>query len=320
MSWQVELQTIFNKVEDLLGYLELPVSADQVLLDPKFPIKVPKSFADRMIKKNWNCPLLKQVLPLAIEENDSQGVLDPLMESNFIYQKGVLKKFQRRVLVVASGHCAINCRYCFRRHFPYQDHRFSSKDWENLLENLKKDKEIREIILSGGDPLTLPDLHLKKIFEKINLIDHIQTIRVHTRLPIVIPSRLTNDFVELIENNRKKIVLVFHINHPNEISAEMTKQFQLMQRKGCIMFNQAVLLKGINDEVETQEALWRKCFDAGILAYYLHQFDDVLGARHFEVSLQQGLLLVDQLKAVLPGFMMPRYVKEEPFAHSKVAL
>ncbi len=319
MSWQVELQTIFNKVEDLLEYLELPID-NHVLLDPKFPIKVPKSFADRMIKGDWNCPLLKQVLPLGVETVDEQGVVDPLMESNFIYQKGVLKKFQRRVLVVASGHCAVNCRYCFRRHFPYEDHRFSTKDWDNLLEKIQKDKEIKEIILSGGDPLTLPDAQLKKIFEKINLIEHIQTIRLHTRLPVVIPSRLTTDFINLIEHNSKKIVLVFHINHPNEINSEMIAVFKSMQQKGCIMFNQAVLLKGVNDQVEIQEALWRKCFDAGILAYYLHQFDDVLGARHFGVSLEDGRLLVDNLKAVLPGFMMPRYVKEQPFAHSKVAL
>jgi EF-P beta-lysylation protein EpmB len=320
MSWQEQLQDIFKTLPELLSYLELPLDHPEVLTKHNFPLKVPRSFAARMKKGDFNCPLLRQVLPVTAELTSNDGLLDPLMEQSFIENPGLLQKFQQRVLILASGHCAVHCRYCFRRHFPYHEQRFSKKDWIALYERLKEDRSIKEVILSGGDPLTLPDEYLIEIFSHLNSIEHLESIRIHTRLPIVIPSRLTTLLKETISQSRIPIVTVLHINHPNELDDELAYKLKEWQKSGCLLFNQAVLLKNINDSTPVQEALWRRCFQAGVLAYYLHQFDDVKNAQHFFVPKEQGIIIMNELRKLLPGFMMPLYVQEIPYAGSKVPL
>jgi EF-P beta-lysylation protein EpmB len=320
MTWQHELQNIFKTVPELLAYLEISDNHPGIAKNYSFPLKVPRAFAARMKKGDLNCPLLRQVLPLQEELAQGPGVQDPLMEHEFTQQRGILQKFQHRLLVIASGHCAIHCRYCFRRHFPYGEHRFSTKDWQELIERLKTDFSIKEVILSGGDPLTLPDERLAAIITELNTIDHLEVIRIHTRLPIVIPARLTPMLHSIIQQSRIPIVTVFHINHPNELNNELMAELKSWQKTGCLFFNQAVLLKEINDTVSIQEELWRKCFQAGVLAYYLHQFDDVKNAQHFAVTKKDGLIMMAALRAKLPGFMMPLYVQEIPFSESKVPL
>ncbi|NBV28075.1 KamA family radical SAM protein [bacterium] len=320
MSWQQELQNIFKTIPELLAYLEISQDHPSIFYDSSFPIKVPRSFANRMLKGNIDCPLLKQVLPVQSELSEEGGVYDPLMEDEFIEDRGILQKFQHRLLVIASGHCAIHCRYCFRRHFPYDEHRFSTKDWTILFERLKADRSLNEVILSGGDPLTLPDNRLETIIHQLNTIDHLEIIRIHSRLPIVIPSRLTSELQSIIRKSKIPVVIVFHINHPQELDASLIKTLKDWQQVGCVFFNQAVLLKGVNDTVTVQENLWRTCFKAGIQAYYLHQFDDVKNAQHFKVNKDQGLEIITELRKRLPGFMMPSYVQEIPFAGSKVPI
>jgi EF-P beta-lysylation protein EpmB len=263
-----------------------------------------------MEKGNVDDPLFKQVFTSAEEFIDVPGfVNDPLQEHNNDVG-GLLHKYQSRALLIVRGGCAVNCRYCFRRDFPYAGNSLNKAGWLKILNYLKKDSKINEVILSGGDPLMAKDDFLTWLITQIESITSIKRLRVHTRLPVVIPSRVTSALVNSLSNTRLKSVMVLHINHPNEIDAEMTEKMKLLKQTGVTLLNQAVLLKGVNDQTDTQVALSEALFDAEVLPYYLHLLDKVRGAGHFDVEQASAKRIVGDMIKRLPGFLVPKLVRE----------
>jgi EF-P beta-lysylation protein EpmB len=229
-------------------------------------------------------------------------------------------KYAGRVLLIANPSCAIHCRYCFRRHFPYEDNTPGSNGWQEALAYIAADSSIHEVILSGGDPLSSNDTQLRLLIQRVEAIEHVQTLRIHTRLPVVIPERITDDFLNILLSTRLKPVMVLHINHANELSYDVCHAIQLLQQAGVRLFNQAVLLKGVNDTLLSQQQLLQALHTLDVQAYYLHQLDNVKGAQHFAVSDIDALHLLDALKATLPGYMLPKLVREIPAHSNKTAL
>lgn len=316
--WQKELANSFTRLETLLDYLQVSPPADAGGLEEHsqarklFAMRVPRPFADLMESGNWHDPLLQQVLPQQAEFVQKDGfVSDPLQEQNSKHS-GLIHKYQSRVLLIVRGGCAVNCRYCFRRHFPYQDNHLSSSQYSQTIAYIAKDKSLNEVILSGGDPLMAKDYQLAELAEQISHIDHIKRLRIHTRLPVVIPSRINDEFIAWISNLSIKPILVLHINHANEIGTELIQKCEILRAAGVTLLNQSVLLKGINDTVEQLENLSEKLFSAGILPYYLHILDPVKGASHFEVDKQLSIQLLRELIKRLPGFLVPKLVQELP--------
>lgn len=311
-NWQKELATAFTKPEALLNFVGLPV--EQYVEDSKarrlFPMRVPKPFAQRMEKGNPQDPLLRQVLPLADEFVESSGfVSDPLHEQNN-QQAGVLHKYQSRVLLIVRGGCAVNCRYCFRRHFPYGDNHLNKQDWLKALDYIHQNKQINEIILSGGDPLMAKDDFLAWLATELSCIPHLKRLRIHTRLPVVIPSRINREFINWFTQSRLKPVMVLHINHPNEIDESLQKRLASLTAAGVILLNQAVLLRTINDDPDVLVDLHEKLFDAGVMPYYLHLLDKVKGAAHFDTTEQRAREIMAELIKRQPGFLVPKLVRE----------
>lgn len=326
-TWQMQLQQGFKTPESLLHYLNLSTTAIphsvQTLYQAhqNFRTKVPLSFAQRMQKENWDDPLLKQVLPTAAEmlNNAVDFTVDPLDEKTYTILPGLIHKYTSRALITLTGSCAVNCRYCFRRHFDYKANT-GRQNWDNIFNYLQGKPSIYEVILSGGDPLLLDDDILAQFLERLTTIKHIKLLRFHTRIPIVLPSRITTKFLTLLKTIPKKIVFVLHCNHPQEIDELLIQSLHTIQQAGFALLNQAVLLKGINDNIDTLEALSLRLFDAHMLPYYLHQLDLVKGAEHFAVSDQTALSLHRALQARLPGYLVPKLVKEVPGEKHKVAL
>lgn len=336
--WQKELANSFNNLESLLEYLEIDkASVPQIqegdanvlsingfeLHDNArklFPLRVPRTFAELMQKGDWNDPLLQQVLPQAQEFADVHGyVEDPLQEQDNPVS-GLIHKYKSRVLLLVRGACAVNCRYCFRRHFPYQDNHIDRQQIEKLAEYVQCDSAINEVILSGGDPLMANDNQLAYLLERIEAIPHVKRLRIHSRLPVVIPQRITNEFVSLLKSSRLQTVVVTHVNHANEISPLLMEKTTLLKNAGVTLLNQAVLLKHINDSASTQVALSEKLFEANILPYYLHLFDPVKGAAHFDVPKAVAKQIMANMLSELPGFLVPRLVKEIPNRSAKTPI
>lgn len=314
--WQKELANSFTTLESLLQYLQidtqsLPVAVVEHSKARKlFPMRVPKPFADLMSIGNWHDPLLQQVLPQHAEFIEKEGfVSDPLLEQNN-QQKGLIHKYQSRVLIMLRGACAVNCRYCFRRHFPYQENHLQQADYSQIIEYIEKDKFLNEVIFSGGDPLMAKDEHLAKLSQQISAIAHIKRLRIHTRLPVVIPSRINDEFITWISKLSIKPILVLHINHANEISDLLAEKCRLLRAAGVTLLNQSVLLKNINDNADTLEGLSESLFAADILPYYLHMFDPVKGASHFNVPKHEATAIMAELIKRLPGFLVPKLVQE----------
>jgi len=322
-NWQTELANAIREPEALLEALDLPVS----LLGParqaatRFPLRVTQSYLSRIEPGNPNDPLLRQILPIA-DELDAKdwGQLDPVGDHQAMPSPGLLHKYQGRALLVSTAACAIHCRYCFRQHFPYQQANPLGTQWPATLAYLKQHPDISEVILSGGDPLSLGDEKLAKLVTQLETIEHIKTLRLHSRLPVVLPSRITSNLINWLRNSRFQMVLVLHINHPNEINQEVMEALEPLRDLPLTLLNQAVLLKGINDQLETQVELSQRLFQAGILPYYLHQLDPVSGAAHFAVSVQNGLSLMSELQNHLPGYLVPNYVQEIAGSASKIPL
>ncbi len=315
-NWQRELKDSFRKVDELLNFLTIDPKSLIREVDSKstFNFLVPRHFASLMQQGNIDDPLLKQVLPLK-RENVSQPlhfVNDPLQESDTNTQSGLIHKYHGRVLLLVSGHCAINCRYCFRRHFPYDSNQLSKHQWLHLLQQIANDTSISEIILSGGDPLIASDQFLKWLIEQIASMPGIQRLRIHSRLPVVMPNRITEEAIHWMAHNNLITTLVLHTNHPNEISNELSTKIQLLNQNNVKTFNQGVLLRGINDDVQTLETLSVKLYQAGIIPYYMFQLDPVTSTAHFEIPERQIKLLQQQLWARLPGYLMPRFSVELP--------
>lgn len=285
-----------------------------------FAQRVPQSFVDRMEKGNPHDPLLRQVLPLHEEFEIHDGYsADPLDEqSNEI--PGLLHKYKSRVLMIVKGGCAINCRYCFRRHFPYQDNKGSKNAWQTSLDYIASHPELDEVILSGGDPLMAKDQELQWLIEAISQIDHIKTLRIHSRLPVVIPSRITENLCDILQNTRLQVVMVTHINHANEINQELNLALTKLKHIGVTLLNQSVLLKSVNDRVEDQVDLSRALFQAGVLPYYLHVLDKVQGAAHFFVSDDKAREIISGVLTQVSGYLVPKLAREIGGEKSKTPL
>ena len=305
---------------ELCRLLYLPVDFEPVAraAASQFPLFVPRGFVARMRPGDPDDPLLRQVLPIADEMAEVRGfVVDPVDDNAAARQAGLLQKYEGRVLMIATGTCAVHCRYCFRRHFPYDETPRSLKDWQPALDEIADDTSIHEVILSGGDPLTLVDTTLAALVERLESIPHIRRLRIHTRLPIVIPERVTDELVAMLGDSRLTPVVVLHANHANELDQHVATAVAKLADAGIMLLNQAVLLAGINDSVETQAALSERLIDLRVVPYYLHQLDRVAGAAHFEVPIADGRQIIDELRTRLPGYAVPRYVQEVAGVSSK---
>ncbi|WP_456267849.1 EF-P beta-lysylation protein EpmB [Kushneria sp. AK178] len=283
-----------------------------------FEVRVPQAYLSRISKGDPDDPLLRQVLPLQDETQTVAGyVTDPLEEADHTPAAGLIHKYAARVLMITSGACAINCRYCFRRHFPYEDHAASRAQWHQTLDYLREDDSLIEAILSGGDPLVSSDTRLAWLVGELDAIPHLKRLRLHTRLPVVIPDRVDEAMLAWLARTRLQKVMVLHINHANEIDDAVVQACERLRGVGVTLLNQSVLLRGVNDDVDVLGALSERLFEAGILPYYLHVLDPVAGAAHFDVPDQEAEQLHNRLRETLPGFLLPRLVREVPGAGAK---
>ena len=312
LSWQALVSDAIRDPIDLAAALKLSPTA----VETDFPVNVPLPFLARIEPGNPTDPLLLQVLARP-EENIPGGDVSPLQEEHFDRGLGMIQKYAGRALVITTGSCAIHCRYCFRRHFPYQQHQPDSTDWQQLFDRLKQDTSLTEVILSGGDPLMLSDRRLSWIIRELGAVKHLTTLRLHTRLPVVVPSRVTKALTRCLSDSRLAIVLVNHINHGNEIDAEVIEAATQLKLSGVTLLNQSVLLRQVNDSAAALEHLSRQLFQAGILPYYLHLMDPVQGAGHFDVPESEGIDLIHQLRQRVPGYLVPRLSREVPFEAAK---
>ena len=277
-----------------------------------FPLRVPRSYAARMREGDPADPLLLQVLPLHAERMDVSGFeFDPLRETD-VASHGVLKKYRGRALLVTTPACPVHCRYCFRRHFPYADQVAAKDRWGPALRELQQMDDVTEVILSGGDPLSLINRRLQELLRLIENLEPVDTVRFHTRFPIVLPERVDQGLLELLTETRLHTVMVAHCNHANEIDGSVQAALRAVTRTGTRLLNQSVLLRGINDGANRLEALSRALFRCGVLPYYLHLLDPVSGAAHFDVPASRGMQLIEELRRRLPGYLVPRLVREEP--------
>ena len=309
-SWQVVLAGAIRDESRLARRLGLP--SDAVASAGAFPLMVPEPFLAKMEPGNRRDPLLLQVLSRA-QEQDSPAPgysLDPLDESEANPVKGVLQKYRGRVLVIASGACAVNCRYCFRRHFPYQQYALDKDAWQRVFSYINEDASLSEVILSGGDPLTLKDDRLAWIAESLSEITHVKRLRIHTRVPVVIPQRICDEFVDWVASVRLQTVIVLHANHPNELDSFLQKRLQRLISAGATLLNQSVLLKHVNDDADILVELSTKLFSYGVLPYYLHMLDHVAGTAHFDVNDDTACSLMAEVRLRLPGYLVPQLVRE----------
>ncbi len=320
-AWQQSLRNVVSSLEELLELLELSPE----LLDPRvadcgdFPLRVPREFVARMRPRDPRDPLLQQVLPTAAEFEVRPGYREqPLEEELFAPRPGLIQKYRGRVLVVTAGSCAINCRYCFRRNFPYASQHPWAGEATAVVDSIAADPSIREVILSGGDPLVASDRKLAGLVDRLSEIEHLDTLRIHTRLPVVLPSRVDQRLLQWLGHTRLATVVVLHANHPQEIDGEVGRAVSRLRGTGVTVLNQSVLLAGVNDRAADLITLSRSLFAVGVLPYYLHLLDRVQGAAHFEVATSVALRLVEEMRQELPGYLVPRLVREVPGAPSKV--
>lgn len=313
--WQHELKQAIRTTTDLLTAVELTQGDLQspALLNPDFPLFVPLPFVDKIQKGDPNDPLLKQVLPLQSEQSVQPGyVCDPLQEQRQSPAPGLIHKYFGRVLWLVSQSCAIQCRYCFRKHFPYAEYVQSRANWQHTLSYIREEQSISEVILSGGDPLILKDELLADLIQQLELIPHVETLRIHTRLPIAIPERITAELGQILSSSRLRVVVVVHCNHPNELDDKLKKKLEFLKSLQVTLLNQTVLLKGINDDPQVLSALSQQLFKAHILPYYIHLLDKTLGTHPFEVTYACMKEIQEKLLSSLPGYLVPKFVQEIP--------
>jgi len=286
-----------------------------------FRLRVPRGYVARMRVGDPADPLLRQVLPLSGELTGAPGYSsDPVGDLAAAAAPGLLHKYQGRALLVLTGACAVHCRYCFRRHYPYASGTLSPRELATALGYLGAHTELSEVILSGGDPLVLADERLAALAGALTEIPHLRRLRIHTRLPVVVPERITEELIDWLTQGRLKPVLVLHANHPNEIDDSVANALGTLKRAGVELLNQSVLLRGVNDDAQILATLSERLFESGVLPYYLHLLDRVQGAAHFEVAQGRALALQRQLSDRLPGYLVPRLVRELPGAPSKIPL
>ncbi len=320
-NWQTQLSEAITSVDELLSLLQLESRRAEVYVPTHFLLRVPRAFVAKMTIGDINDPLLKQVLPDQREQIQVTGyVADPLSEHSQNPVKGMLHKYQSRVLLTITGACAIHCRYCFRQHFDYSANMPTADAKENIIAYITAHPEINEVILSGGDPLNVTNRRLFAWVETLESIPQLTTIRLHTRLPLVIPARLDEALLQRLSQSRCHIVMVIHCNHANEIDTLTSEHLQRARAAGITLLNQAVLLKGINDSVQIQTQLSQRLFSSGVLPYYLHVLDKVAGAAHFDSEPQASIALYWSLLAALPGYLVPKLVRELPNRPFKVPI
>ncbi len=321
--WQHNLSRAIRDPTTLLRELDLPESLlpGAVAASGNFQLMVTHSFLHRMQHGDPNDPLLRQVLPLDTELEPVAGYTsDPLQEKAASTAPGLVQKYGSRALLIATGSCAINCRYCFRREYPYEQSPRRLDDWTPALEAIANDKGVSEVILSGGDPLILSDSRLAALIERLQDIDHVHTLRLHSRLPIVLPTRVTERLLQTLTTSRLQSFVVVHANHPNEIAGDCRDALARLVRAGIPTFNQSVLLRDINDSAPTLIELSHRLTRVGVLPYYLHRLDRVTGTAHFAVSEQLGREIIAEMRKQLPGYAVPRFVVEEPGEPHKTVL
>jgi EF-P beta-lysylation protein EpmB len=321
--WQDQLSEAISSPEMLIQALGL----DPSLIGParaaaeKFGLRVPRSYIARMRRGDPNDPLLRQILPIAAEGELAAGYSsDPLGEAAARRAPGLLQKYQGRALLIATSACAVHCRYCFRREFPYSEQSGEGPRFHEALREIARDPSLEEIILSGGDPLSLSDARLTALTHALATIPHIKRLRVHTRQPVVLPARVDAGLTTWLRGLRWPVIFVLHANHPNEIDADVRAACAQLRAAGATLLNQTVLLRSVNDETQTLAELSRVLFEAGVLPYYLHLLDRVAGAAHFDVPEARARQIAGELAASLPGYLVPRLVREVESAASKVVL
>lgn len=286
-----------------------------------FPLRVPRSFVARMRHGDPADPLLRQVMPLGAELEEVPGFgADPVGDLGSIREAGVLQKYHGRALLITTGACGVHCRFCFRRHFPYSEQSAGRDSWRPALETLGRSPQISEVILSGGDPLSLADGKLSDLVEGIERLPHIRRLRIHTRQPIVLPERVDQNLLRWLSLCRLQVVLVLHANHANELDEAVTEACTRLRMAGVTLLNQSVLLRGVNDSLRALSDLSERLMEVGVLPYYLHLLDRVAGAAHFEVQGAAALTLHQALAARLPGYLVPRLVREIPGEPGKTLL
>ena len=311
-QWLTDLANAFNNPVALLEFLELdPADFSQDILARKlFALRVPKSFAEKMEKGNRYDPLFLQAMASADEFLQAEGFVKDPLEEQHSPAPNILHKYQNRLLFMIKNSCAINCRYCFRRHFPYDEIKSGKQIWQQGLDYIAAHKEIEEVIFSGGDPLMAKDAELDWLITQLEQIPHIQTLRIHSRLPVVIPNRITEILCQRFLQSRLHIVMVTHINHANEIDEIFTQKMQMLKKANVVLLNQAVLLKGVNNQAECLKQLSHKLFSIGILPYYLHLLDRVEGASHFFVEDAEALKIYRELQKITSGYLVPKLARE----------
>lgn len=323
-GWQRALASAVRDPFELIRLLELEGQGAEVSLEAarQFRLLVPHSYLRRMTKGDWNDPLLRQVLPLSAEMQLAAGFLsDPVGDTAASVADGVLHKYQGRVLLVTTGACAIHCRYCFRRHFPYSEANPARDHWQEALNYIQGNPEISEVLLSGGDPLSLSDERLSHLCERLAAIEHVQRIRLHTRLPIVLPERIDEGLLTVLSQLNKQIIMVIHANHANEFQdAEVQAGLKALRAAGVLLLNQTVLLRGVNDSVPALAALSEALVAANVMPYYLHILDRVQGAAHFEVPEAEAKALIAALRLQVSGYMVPQLVREVAGEGAKIPL
>ena len=318
-AWQHALAQAFSRPAELLEYLQLP--ADTPQRANEFPLRVPRGFAARMRKGDARDPLFLQVWQRPEEALDVPGFGDDAVgDLKKLRPGGIIHKYAGRALVIATGACAVHCRYCFRRHFPYSDATASRQHWDETLRELAADRSISEVILSGGDPLSLADDKLARFAEALEFLPHVRRLRLHTRQPIVLPERVDDALLAWLARGRLQKVVVVHANHANEIDAPVQAALKRLAQAGATLLNQSVLLAGVNDSADALVDLSTRLFECGVLPYYLHMLDRVRGAAHFDVPEPTARVLLRAAAARLPGYLVPRLVREDAGAASKTAL
>ncbi|HFG6924763.1 EF-P beta-lysylation protein EpmB [Acinetobacter baumannii] len=313
-NWQSQLSDLITDPLELLNLLEL--STDQllsgaILASKKFKLRVPRAFVGKMNAKDPLDPLLLQVLPHHLElEEHPEFVTDPLGEEAANQLPGVLHKYKSRFLLTLTGACAVHCRYCFRRHFPYQENLPKNEDWLNIKNYIESNPDINEVILSGGDPLTLSNRKLALWLERLSSLKQVKILRIHSRVPIVIPNRIDEELISLLKNSRLRIILVVHSNHASELDDFTCSKLLQLSEHHITVLNQAVLLKGVNDSAQTLTDLSYRLFEARVMPYYLHVLDKVKGAQHFDLIPSEIDAIYQDVLASLPGYLVPKLVRE----------
>ena len=320
--WQALWREALRDPVELLEGLGLPALAARVsaTAQAQFPLRVPRGYAARMRHGDPTDPLLRQVLPIDDEDSLVPGFsFDAVGDGAAKGGTGVIHKYDGRALLIATGSCAIHCRYCFRRHFPYADETAAAGGWASALDYLRADPSVHEVILSGGDPLSLTTAKLAELTDALRAMPQVTRLRIHTRLPIVLPERVDAEFLDWIGALPWPVVMVVHANHANEINASVRDACSALRQRGVHLLNQTVLLRAVNDDADALVALSEALFASGVLPYYLHLLDRVQGTAHFEVPELEALALRDAIHARLPGYLVPRLVREIPGQPGKTA-